>query len=52
MTGRMLILRTSLILVYGFVFILIAATVIEVADALEGTIHDLRTNKSILLHAH
>ena len=49
MTGRMLILRTSLILVYGFVFILIVATVIEVADALEGTIHDLRTNKSILL---
>ena len=49
MTGRTLIRRISLILVYGFVFILIAATIIEVADALVAAFHDLRTNKSILL---
>src|SRR5215469_14885114 len=49
MTGRTLIRRISLILAYGFVFTLIAATIIAVADALEATIYDLKTNKSILL---
>lgn len=47
MTGRTLILRTCLM--YGFVFILILATLIEVADALEGTILDLQHNKNIPL---
>jgi hypothetical protein len=49
MTGRTLRSRTSLILVYGFVFILIATTIIEVADTLEGTIQDLQNNRNILL---
>jgi hypothetical protein len=49
MTGTTLILRFSLIIMYCFVFILIFATLFEVADALEATIHDLQTNKSILL---
>ena len=49
MNGRTLILRTNLILVYCFVFILIVATIIEVVDALEGTIHDLLNNNNILL---
>ena len=49
MTGRTLIRRTGLILVYGFVFILIISTMIEVADSLGGTIRELRNNKHILL---
>jgi hypothetical protein len=49
MTGRTLIRRTSLILVYGLVLILIIATIIEVADALEATVHDLQKNRNILL---
>jgi uncharacterized membrane protein YdjX (TVP38/TMEM64 family) len=49
MTGRTLIRRTSLILVYGLVLILIIATIIEVADALEATLHDLQKNRNILL---
>jgi hypothetical protein len=49
MTGRTAIRRTSLISLYGFVFVLIAATIFEVADALEATVHDLRSNKDILL---
>ena len=31
------------------VFILIIATIIEVADALEATVHDLQKNRNILL---
>jgi len=49
MTGRTLIRRTGLILVYGFVFILIISTMIEVADSLEGTIHHLKNSENILL---
>jgi hypothetical protein len=49
MTGRALVLRTSLILVYCFVFMLLVATIMEVADALEATIHDLQNNNNIFL---
>jgi hypothetical protein len=49
MTGRTLILRASLILVYGFVFILIVVTLIGVADILQATISGLRKNRNILL---
>lgn len=49
MTGRTLIRRVSLILVYGFVFILIVATIIEVADALGDTISDLQNSTNMLL---
>jgi hypothetical protein len=49
MTGRTLILGTTLILVYGFVFILFVATIIEVADALEAAIRDLQKNRNMLL---
>ena len=49
MIGNTLILRFSLIIMYCFVFILIFATLFEVAGALKATIHDLKTNKSILL---
>jgi hypothetical protein len=49
MTGRTLILRTSLILLYGVVCILVVVTMIEVAEFLEGTITDLQKNRNILL---
>jgi hypothetical protein len=49
MTGSTLIRRTTLILVYGFVIILIAATIFEVTAALEATVHDLLSAKNILL---
>jgi hypothetical protein len=49
MTGRALMLRTSLILVYCFIFILIVATIIEAANALEAIIHDVQSNKNIFL---
>jgi hypothetical protein len=49
MTGRTLLLRTSLILVYGFIFILIVVTLIGVADILQATISGLGKNRNILL---
>jgi hypothetical protein len=48
-TGRTLILRTSSVLVYGFVFILIVVTLIGVADILQAIISGLRKNRDILL---
>jgi hypothetical protein len=49
MTCRTLIVRTSLILVYGIVSILVIVTMVEVAEFLEGTVRDLQKNRNIVL---
>jgi hypothetical protein len=48
-TGRTLMLLTSLILMYCVVIMLIVVSMIEVADILEASIRDLQKHRNILL---